>query len=275
MSPAGRDIDHLYQLPLAEFTSARDELAKRAGANRAAIRALQKPNLVAWAVNQLYWRERGTYEALSAAAKRLRTAQLAALAGRHAEVTRAEAEHAGARRTAAERVRKILQEAGETASAATIHALNDTLEALPAGEAPGRLTRPLRPLGFEALAALMKGGKPARAAEVLSFKKMSATPAPLQARRDAAARKQELKGLSDDLRKARAAERSAAAALARSRGNLAKAKLERETLTERLEIAAARVGQLNGEIRDRENEASKTSAARADLEARLKRHRSS
>ncbi len=52
------DIDRLYALPLEAFTKERDELAKclrkdgdRDGA--AAVKALKKPSLAAWAVNQV------------------------------------------------------------------------------------------------------------------------------------------------------------------------------------------------------------------------------
>jgi hypothetical protein len=48
-------IDQLYQLPLEEFTSARNALAKDAGADAARVRALTKPPIAAWAVNQLHW----------------------------------------------------------------------------------------------------------------------------------------------------------------------------------------------------------------------------
>ena len=54
------EVDELYQLPLAEFTGARNALAarlKQSGrANDASlVKALQKPPVSAWAVNQLYW----------------------------------------------------------------------------------------------------------------------------------------------------------------------------------------------------------------------------
>ena len=52
------EIDRLYALPLDEFTAERDELAKRLrkegdaeGAD--AVKALKKPSIAAWAVNQV------------------------------------------------------------------------------------------------------------------------------------------------------------------------------------------------------------------------------
>ena len=56
-------IDQLYQLPLDEFTAARNALAKSSG--QASLKALEKPTLAAWAVNQLYWHQRATYDAAS------------------------------------------------------------------------------------------------------------------------------------------------------------------------------------------------------------------
>ena len=45
--------DRLYQLPLDQFTAARNALAKEAGSEGASIKQLVKPPLAAWAVNQL------------------------------------------------------------------------------------------------------------------------------------------------------------------------------------------------------------------------------
>src|SRR5688572_8316831 len=55
------EADKLYQAPLAEFTAARNALAARIkaahGADAAAhVKALVKPSIAAWVLNQLYWR---------------------------------------------------------------------------------------------------------------------------------------------------------------------------------------------------------------------------
>ena len=52
------EIDRLYALPLDEFTRERDELAKRLRKQgdadaAAAVKALKKPSVAAWAVNQV------------------------------------------------------------------------------------------------------------------------------------------------------------------------------------------------------------------------------
>ena len=81
---AGDPIDQLYQLSLDEFTAARNALAKETGDN--AIKKLEKPNLAAWAVNQLYWRERKLYDELIKTSGQVRTAYKAMLGGKAADV---------------------------------------------------------------------------------------------------------------------------------------------------------------------------------------------
>ena len=73
-----QEIDRLYQLPLDEFTPARNALARTAGADAARVRALSKPPIAAWAVNQLYWRNRKIWDALVAAAENARRADCSA-----------------------------------------------------------------------------------------------------------------------------------------------------------------------------------------------------
>ena len=62
-------IDKLYQLPLDEFTAARNTLAKES--SDTSVKKLEKPNLAAWTVNQLYWRERKIYDDVIKAAGHL------------------------------------------------------------------------------------------------------------------------------------------------------------------------------------------------------------
>jgi hypothetical protein len=146
------DIDRLYQLPLDEFTAARNALAK--DTKRAAIKELEKPNLAAWAVNQLYWQHRDVYDRVVNASERLRGEHRKLLAGKSSDIRDAEKAHRDAIRDAAERVKHALKEGNHAATDQTLNAVQETLEALPSGDAPGRLTRPLRPMGFEALAGV-------------------------------------------------------------------------------------------------------------------------
>jgi hypothetical protein len=113
-------VNRLYQLPLAEFTPARNDLAKRSGAGQAQISKLQKPNVAAWAVNQVYWRHRDVYDRLVAAAEAQRTAHKKVIGGHAADLRGLETAHRDALRAAASHARDALIQAGETASPATM-----------------------------------------------------------------------------------------------------------------------------------------------------------
>jgi hypothetical protein len=146
------EIGRLYQQPLDEFTSARNALAKRAGGDAAGIRALTKPSVPAWAVNQLYWRDRQAWDALIAAAENARKVNRAVLAGRSGDVRAANQVHEEAVDAALKATLAQLASSGHPITDATRQAVATTLRALPGEDAPGRLTKPLQPGGFEALA---------------------------------------------------------------------------------------------------------------------------
>jgi hypothetical protein len=156
MAPRALDaaIDRLYQLPLEEFTPARNALAKGAGGDAARIRALPKPPLAAWAVNQLYWRKVDVWNALLAAAENAQGAHRALLAGRAGDVRAAGKVHDEAVDAALKATLALLADAGHPATDVTRHAIGTTLRALPAGDLPGRLSRTLQPAGFEMVTGL-------------------------------------------------------------------------------------------------------------------------
>ena len=135
-------IDRLYQLPLEEFVAARNELGRQARGDEAkAIRALAKPNLIAWALNQVYWSSRPVFDSLVAAAARLREAQARALTGQSSDLRGAGAVHREAVDAAVREATAVLEKAGHDATADTLRALRSAFEALPWEEA-GRLARP-------------------------------------------------------------------------------------------------------------------------------------
>ena len=149
-------IDDLYQLPPDEFVSARTALAKSLTGDEArTVKALIKPTVVPWSVNQLYWRGRDVYTRLLKAGEKLRDAQLAALKGRSSDVRGATNAHRQA-------VAEAVKAASALATAAGVHpdpdALARTFEALSLQKTPpeahGRFTKPLQPQGFEALAGV-------------------------------------------------------------------------------------------------------------------------
>ena len=157
-------IDRLYQLPLEEFTAARNALAKQAGPEAARVRALTKPPITAWVVNQLYWHHGDVWNDLIAAAENARKAHRAVLAGRSGDVRAAGKVHEDAVERALKTTLALLAAADHPATDATKHIVATTLRALPADEPPGRLSRALQPAGFEMLSGFPIAPGPVRAA---------------------------------------------------------------------------------------------------------------
>ncbi len=276
-------IDQLYQLPLAEFTAARNALAKQVGPAGSAIRQLEKPALAAWVVNQIYWRHRRDYDRLIVASGRLRAAQSRQLAGGNADVPTAEAAHDDARRAVMDLVRDVMRLAGDTASPATMTGISETLMALPGEERVGRLTRPLKPLGFQALIGLMMGGpggaRLKSASGALPPPKAGA-PAAANAKRDAdeATRAELARQKERDARRAlvhaeledvRTAERAALAAAAKAKAALTAARAEQARIESELADASERVRDLHAALARDEQQAAAQAQKRAALEERL------
>jgi hypothetical protein len=167
------DIDALFQLPPAEFTAARNALASRLKKGghpdeADAVKALPKPSVSAWAVNQLFWRHRKAFDRLIAAGEKFRGAQAAQLAGKAADLRGP----LDARREALSELARVaagvLKSIGHNASPDITRRVTTTLEALatygshPDAPRAGRLSDDIDPPGFEALAALVPqvgGGK--------------------------------------------------------------------------------------------------------------------
>jgi hypothetical protein len=150
------EIDRLYQLPLSEFTAARNALAKTLkGGDAARVKALGKPTIVPWAVNQLYWRDRKTFDRLLEAGAALREAQIAALGGRHTDVRRATEAHRAALADAVRSATALASGGGANPQADQLARMLEavSLSATPADGA-GRFTELIQPSGFEALAGL-------------------------------------------------------------------------------------------------------------------------
>lgn len=192
------DVDALFRLPLAEFTGARNILATRLkksgrGDDAIQVKALVKPSISAWAVNQLYWNHREAFERLLTSGERFHKAQTSRSAGKVADMREA----LDARREtlthlsnlAAALLRDAGPNPGQSPSPDTVHRITTTLEALSAyasrSGAPraGRLTEDVDPPGFELFGSSISGAgmmeltskltnKPAR---VMPSQKSSAT----------------------------------------------------------------------------------------------------
>jgi len=159
-----RDIDRLFELPLDEFTRARNELAKRLAKDgdteRAyEVRGLAKPSVPVWTINQLARREKPMVRELLDAGAKLRRAQEQALGGGNPDALRAaQSDEREALRALTHRAGEILREAGKPAGRAVLERINGTLGAAAVTEdarddlKAGRLTSELRMSGFESLA---------------------------------------------------------------------------------------------------------------------------
>lgn len=154
MAKLDEAIDRLFQLPLAEFTAARNALAKEAGPDGPAIKALSKPPVAAWAVNQLYWKDRDRYDALVDTAVQMRKAHTSVMEGRAADLRVAGRMHEEAIEAALKSTVALMKEDGQPVTDASRHAILNTLRALPSHEPPGRLTQTLAPGGFEMLSGI-------------------------------------------------------------------------------------------------------------------------
>lgn len=262
--PSSRDLDTLYQLPLGEFTDARNTLAKTAGKNGAAIKAIEKPSTPAWAVNQLYWREPRTYDKLVRASERVRAAHSQALKGKKTDLHTLELQHGAAVKDAAEQVRAILARAGDPATPATMKAVIDTLQALPGGGEPGHLTKALAPIGFGAFGALMKGAVSPRAlAEVVTF----APPKP-KADEVAAAAKRADELAAKRLRDLDAQARRLAASLGAARTKLDRAAKVRAAAEVAFQATVAEEKRLAADIARLESESRALERDRANINRR-------
>ncbi len=162
-APSG-DVDALFKLPLGEFTAARNALVadlkktgRQAEANKA--KALAKPSVSAWVVNQLYWRHRVSFDRLIEAGDRLRRTQALRRTSdpaREPSIARREA-----MTVLTEIAGKILREGNHGATRDLLRRVTSTLEAISsygsARDAPiaGRLTDDLEPPGFEVAANLL------------------------------------------------------------------------------------------------------------------------
>jgi hypothetical protein len=155
------DLDRLYQLPLGEFISARDELAKRLraegeGEKAQEIKSVRKPTAAVWLVNQLARERQLDMQRLLKAGQSLTKSQAEAAAGK-SSLTFSEARRDEHR--ALEQLARAAREISERAGigSAALGKATETLRAAsltPEGREflkRGRLTEELAPPGFEAL----------------------------------------------------------------------------------------------------------------------------
>lgn len=260
-------IDRLYQLPLGEFVAARNALAKESGPDAAAIRALQKPSVPAWAINQLYWRRRDVHDDLIARAQDLRATHDATLRGTRADLRGASRAHEEAVEAALKATLALLADDGQPATEATRQAIATTLRGLPADEPPGRLTRQLQPRGFEMLAGALPGGKVRPAAPPAKPSAASSPASATKAGTDARAQDPDrLAAARDALTAATREARLAEQAARREEFEAARAAREADKANQRLEAAKEAAREAQAALKEATREAD--AAERASAEAR-------
>jgi DNA repair exonuclease SbcCD ATPase subunit len=239
-----RPIDRLYELPLEEFTKARDELARRltaAGDAKAAaeVKRARKPTLPAWAANQVVRKAPEEWERLRRAVRELRERhgrRGAATSLREAARAQSDALKACERQAA-----RLLAEHGHPAGPALLHTVVRTLLALAhgaPGATPGRLERPLEPPGFEALAGV---APPAAASSQAAIERSGSRPKADEARAAA-------------LRAARMRREKAQARVLEARTRLAAEDRRVKDLERQLEAAHRARDQARRELRSAESD---------------------
>ena len=269
--PLDDQIDRLYQLPLDEFTSARNALAKEAGPEAAAIKQLEKPNTAAWAINQLFWKDRKLYDQVVDASTRRRETYRQLLAGKSVDAAKADAEHRAAIRAAAQAGRAMLGETGGKPTDAVMTAISETLDALPGPEVPGRLTKSLKRIGFEGLEGVPTSAAPGKVTPIVPrAAKAEPVRQPTGKDRQAAeARARESAMARERLRFAEAAEREAHEALERAQRNVERTERTRERVEQELEEATAAAKQARTEETSAKTSYEKAVADRKQLAKKL------
>jgi hypothetical protein len=205
--PVDEAADLLYGLPLEEFTAARNAAAKELrdrGLSKEAdaVKALAKPTVPAWAINQLTRRRHADLDEFLEAATAARDAQLSGAADARAAVQRQ-------RKALEALVRAAREELGGSASDTVTSRIRQSLEAAAVDDAAaeavraGRLDKELEPAGFGTLAA--------HAPKAPRGKRRAAAPreTPAAARRALAESRAQLREAEDEHRAAIAEERQA------------------------------------------------------------------
>jgi hypothetical protein len=264
-------IDRLYDLPPAEFTPARDALAKelKAGGDAeaaAAVKALRKPSAAAWAINRAARDVPDGLRALLDAGDALRAAQADLLAGtaERTDLRRAGETERAAVSAMVAAAAEAAEAAGHPLSAASATRVRETLHAAALDDgvrdalAAGRLEREAEAAGFAS--GLVAAAAPARRAAP-----KAAPGAPTD---DRAAKRAAAKQVAERLKQARAAAREAL-----TEANRAAREAERvaETAGKRLDVARVKAEAAQRELDEaqarEQAEATACEAAQRELRA--------
>jgi hypothetical protein len=267
------EIDALFQIPLEEFTRARNELAahlKKSGRATEAesVKALAKAPATAWAVNQLHWRHAKDLAQLMTLGEKVRKAQ----SGGPGDLRELLDQRRQMVSELTKRASAILQEGGHGVTPDATRRISVTIESLSSwgrsdgAPQPGRLTADLEPLGFDGLAALMDGKK-LEPAKVLQFRR---TAKEKQSAEEMAAAKERAR---EAVRNAEKALRDAEREAERANATLAKATARTAAVEKQKQEIEARLAQAKEEAREASGEAKKAAQAVLDAQRALERLR--
>ena len=279
--------DDLYGLPLDRFIPERAALAKALRAEQrrddaAAVAALRKPSVAAWAVNQLVRTQGAATQELYDAGDALRAAQSDLLAGTgDARALRAANERERSAVDAlVQTARGLLDADGHELSAAIVERVGETLHAAALDEEAreqvrgGRLERELRHVGLglgeSAFAAAAPA--PAKAPRRPARKERAA---PQESREEKAARERAERERTAEAKRAER-ERAQARKAARAAETAARRRAERSThalraAQERRDRAARALAEADASLAAAQAEADEAAQAHRDAQAELER----
>jgi len=210
------ELDRLFALSAEQFTNARNELVSKLKASgdqkRAAqVKALSKPTVAVWAINQLARLQPEKLAALLEAGERLRATQARDLRSKDSQVELLRGAVQSERQALGDLIRaaeEILANAGHPRSASLLGRIESTLHAIATGNSAerellraGHLDRELQAVGFPSAA----GGVPTAPSSSHAAGQTAPRPAG-----------EELQQLRAEVRRAQREERALSAALSKS-----------------------------------------------------------
>jgi hypothetical protein len=244
-------VDELYGVPFDEFVARRDarvrELRKEKRREEAdAVKALRKPALSAWGLNQLSRSDRDLLDELLAAGAALRQAK-------GGDTLRdATREERGAVGRAAERATALLRDGGHAVTDKTAGEIRDTLHAAALDPEArdlldrGRLAEPRQAIGLGGFGAV--SSEPDEPYEAPAKPKKQAKPKKKQQQEDGAARR---KRAAEERKAAKEREKAARTALREAQSELRERERELAAAERAAERARAEVERRRAELDDK------------------------
>jgi hypothetical protein len=233
---ADQGLDRVFAAPLEDFVSERNAVAKElSGAGKkdeaAQVKALKKPSVSAWALNQGVRADRRAVKALLDASKALEAAQSKALQGDGSGLRGAQEKQQRAVDSMLDAVESAAE--GHDLSPAMLDRVRETLRAIPGDEElraeveEGRVTRDRRAVGFSGAIADVPAPRKGKKAGKATPRKHEAERRLARAQKDHESAREKLEvargsveQLSEQLKAARRRAKEAEAALSEAKSEL-------------------------------------------------------